>query len=412
MTKFYLIPILILAMACANKNSTKSDNPSDTIKNKTSTLPPVETKDKVGKSAAAFVGQTRIAAVKTTTEYSFKILTDKLSKPWSIKAMPDGKLLITEKEGYLRIANDDGSISDKIKGLPEVNSDGQGGLLDVCLDPDFETNRMIFFNYSENSAKGNLMAVGKAKLSEDNAKVTNVTTIYRAFPAYNGTLHYGSRIVFDTDGYLYVSTGERSDIETRPQAQWLNSAFGKIVKITKDGKPAPQNPFASNAKAFPEIYSYGHRNVQGLALHPVTGDLWETEMGPKGGDELNLIKAGNNYGWPTITYGVEYSGKTIGDNISASEGLEQPIYYWDPVISPSGITFYHNGNIPEWENNLFIACLSGNHINRIVIENDKVIGEERLLEQEKQRFRDVTQGKNGALYAVTDSGLLYRISKN
>jgi glucose/arabinose dehydrogenase len=194
-------------------------------------------------------------------------------------------------------------------------------------------------------------------------------------------------------------------------AQDLKAALGKVLRITKDGQPAPGNPFAGKPDARPEIWSYGHRNVQGLAFHPTTGDLWETEFGPRGGDELNRIEPGKNYGWPTITYGIEYSGEKIGDAIQKKDGMEQPVYYWDPVISPSGITFYSGSQIPEWKDNLFIASLSRTHIDRLVIENNKVTGEERLLAGEGQRFRDVTEGKDGALYAVTDMGRLYKISK-
>ncbi len=200
-------------------------------------------------------------------------------------------------------------------------------------------------------------------------------------------------------------------METRPQAQSLNSSLGKIIRITVNGEPAPGNPFENNSKARPELYSYGHRNVQSLALHPVTGDLWESEMGPRGGDEVNRIVAGKNYGWPTITYGIEYDGRTIGGKKTQMQDMEQPVYYWDPVVSPSGMTFCSGNAIPEWENNLFIGGLSSQHIIRLVIENNKVTGEERLLASEGERFRDVTEGKDGALYAITDSGKLYRIAK-
>ena len=209
-----------------------------------------------------------------------------------------------------------------------------------------------------------------------------------------------------------VSVGERSELETRPLAQDLKSAIGKILRITTDGKPAPGNPFEGNADALAEIYSYGHRNPQGIALHPETGDLWETEFGPRGGDELNRVVAGKNYGWPTITYGIEYSGKEIGEPpIQQKDGLEQPVYYWDPVLSPSGTNFYTGSAIPEWKNNLFIAGLSSMHIARIVIQDGKVVGEERLVSKEGERFRDVIQGSDEALYAITDSGKLYRIGK-
>ena len=218
-------------------------------------------------------------------------------------------------------------------------------------------------------------------------------------------------LLFDKDGNLFVSTGERSILEGRKQAQWLNSGLGKIFKITKDGKPAPGNPFLNQPDAMPEIYSYGHRNPQSLDIHPVTGELWEAEFGPRGGDEVNLVKPGKNYGWPTITYGIEYSGEKVGDAIQQKEGMEQPVYYWDPVVSPSGMIFYTSDSIPEWKNNLFIACLSSTQLVRLVIENNKVVGEESLLSDKKERLRDVTQ-LNGKLYVVTESGILFRVSKN
>lgn len=361
----------------------------------------------------AFEGQTRVAGVKTKTIFDVKVLTEGLVNPWGIANLPDGRLLITEKAGTIRIATVTGQLSEPITGLPAVNAEGQGGLLGVIVDPDFSNNRMVYWSFSENQPEGTLTAVGKGRLANDEKTIENATVIYRAFPAFKSTLHYGSRILFDKQGNLLVSTGERSDIKSRPQAQQLNSALGKIVCITKEGKPAAGNPFLNTTDAKPEIYSYGHRNVQSLAWNPVTGDLWEAEFGPRGGDEVNLIKPAKNYGWPTITYGIEYSGKTIGDGITQKEGMEQPVYYWDPVVSPSGMTFYSGEMIPEWKNNLFIGCLSGSHIARLVIKNNKVVGEERLLSGEKQRFRDVIQGKDGALYAVCDGlhGRLYRIGK-
>lgn len=286
------------------------------------------------------------------------------------------------------------------------------GLLGLTIDPEFATNRMVYWVFSENTPDGNLTAVAKGKLSADEKRIENATVIYRATPAHNSDLHYGGRILFDKTGNLFVSTGERSDLETRPLAQSLNAALGKILNITTEGKPVEGNPFLNTANARPEIYSYGHRNVQGLAFNPQTGDLWDAEFGPRGGDEINLVKPGKNYGWPTITYGIEYSGEKIGGAIQQHEGMEQPVYYWDPVISPSGITFYSSDSIPEWKNNLFIAGLSSNVITRLVINNNKVGGEERLLGDEKQRFRDIIQGNDGALYTVTDQGRLYRISKN
>ncbi|KAB7732394.1 PQQ-dependent sugar dehydrogenase [Rudanella paleaurantiibacter] len=372
---------------------------------------PVETKEPNSNYKSAFAGQTRVGSVKTKAGYEGKVLTEALKSPWGITSLPDGRLLITEKAGTMRIATPEGKLSETITGLPAVNSAGQGGLLGVRVDPAFEKTRMVYWVFAEPSDNGNLTAVAKGKLSADEKKIENPTVIYRATPAYKGTLHYGGRILFDKQGNLIISTGERSDKVTRPQAQSLNSGLGKVIRITTDGKPVSGNPFIGKDGARPELYSYGHRNVQGLALHPVTGDLWENEFGPRGGDELNRVEPGKNYGWPTITYGIEYSGQKVGEAIQQQAGLEQPVYYWDPSVSPSGMTFYTGDQMPEWKNNLFIGTLSGMHIARLIIENNRVVAEERLLTEDYQRFRDITQGKDGALYTVTDQGRLYRIAK-
>jgi glucose/arabinose dehydrogenase len=402
----------MLALTSCEKNASEK---SDVAKNDSTTTPvvqaPVETKAPNTAYKPAFPGQTRIAGVKSTTAYEGKVLTSDLKSPWGLTSLPDGRLIITEKGGTMRIATTTGKVSEPITGIPRVSAEGQGGLLGIRIDPDFEQNRLVYWVFSEPLPEGNLTAVAKGKLSADEKKIEGATVIYRATPAYKGTLHYGGRIVFDKTGNIIISTGERSDIVTRPQAQQLNSSLGKVIRITKDGKAVAGNPFEGKADAKPELYSYGHRNVQGLAFHPVTGDLWEHEFGPRGGDELNRIEPGKNYGWPTITYGLEYSGEKIGDAIQQKEGLEQPVYYWDPVVSPSGMTFYSSDSIPEWKNNLFIGALSGMHIVRLVIDNNKITGEERLLANENQRFRDITQGKDGALYAITDQGRLYRVYK-
>ena len=396
---------IIALTSCQKKDSETSGTSSD------STSAPVETQKPNSDYKPAFAGQTRIGGVKSVTPYEGKVLTSELKSPWGITSLPDGRLLITEKAGTMRIATTDGKLSAPITGIPAVNADGQGGLLGIRVDPDFEKNRMVYWVFAEAQKDGNLTAVAKGKLSADEKKIEGATVIYRATPAFASNLHYGGRILFDKNGDLIISTGERSDTISRPQAQHLNSSLGKVIRITKDGKPVLGNPFEGKANAKPELYSYGHRNVQGLALHPVTGDLWETEFGPRGGDELNRVEPGKNYGWPTITYGIEYSGSKVGGAIQQKEGMEQPVYYWDPVLSPSGITFYSSDSIPEWKNNLFIGGLSSMHIARLIIENNKVVGEERLLANEGQRFRDVTEGKDGALYAVTDQGRLYRIYK-
>ncbi|RXK83147.1 PQQ-dependent sugar dehydrogenase [Filimonas effusa] len=403
------VSIVLIAAGVVCASSCKQNSPIDDIPGNDTLYAPVETKPANTDYKPAFTGQTRIAGVKTTTPYGGTVLLEQLDRPWGITSLPDGRLLITEKGGTLRIATSNGQLSARIQGLPTVKDEGQGGLLGITVDPDFGSNKMVYWVFSEPLPEGNITSVAKGKLSADEKSIEQATVIYRATPAYNGTLHYGGRIIFDKSGYLFVSTGERSDLATRPQAQDLNSGLGKIVRITKDGQPAPGNPFAGQNR--PEIYSYGHRNVQGLTLHPGTGDLWETEFGPRGGDEVNRVEASKNYGWPTITYGIEYAGGKVGQGIQQQAGMEQPVYYWDPVVSPSGICFYTGSDVPEWKNNLFAACLSGLHVARLVIRDNKVTGEERLLADEGQRFRDITMGKDGNLYAVTDNGRLYKIHR-
>ena len=402
-----VIVTLVYSTGCANNepSSAANNNVSDT-----SSSPPVETKAPNSNYKPAFSGQTRIGSVKTSTSYKAEKIAEKIESPFAIVTMPDGKLFITSKSGYGEIHDTSGRLIKKITGFPAVVFAGQGGLLDVAFDPHFATNKIMYWSFSENYSPGNLTAVAKGILNEAAGKIENVSVIFRATPALNSNLHFGSRLLFAKDGNLFVSAGERSILEGRAQAQKLESHLGKIFKITTDGKPAPGNPFLNKAGAMPAIYSYGHRNVQGLAINPATGELWEAEFGPRGGDEINIIHAGKDYGWPTITYGIEYSGEKIGDAIQQKAGMEQPVYYWDPVISPSGICFYSGDAIPEWKNNLFVAALSGQHIDRLVIKNNKVVGEERLLADRNKRFRDVTY-LNNMLYAITDDGEIYRISK-
>ena len=298
--KNYLIlgifSVLICSESCANNNETPISD--------TALLPPVETRKPNAKYKPAFSGQTRIGAVNTSTPYKVDKLATNLGRPWAVVMLPDGRFIITEKSGFMTIHDKNGNLVKKITGFPAVDDDGQGGMLDVAHDPDFTSNKMIYWSYSEKSGSGNLMAVAKGKLNESAGTIENVKVIFRASPSLNSSLHFGSRLVFDKDGNLFVSTGERSISEGRKQAQWLNSGLGKIFKITKDGKPAPGNPFLNQKDAIPEIYAYGIRNAQGLDIHPVTGELWENEFGPRGGDEVNIIRAGKNYGWPTITDGI------------------------------------------------------------------------------------------------------------
>lgn len=405
-TALFSLSFLFLSAAC-DEGKTKNEQGNPLI-----ILPPVEIQKPNTTYKPAFEGQTRIAGVKTTTPYEAKAISSELDNPWAVTSLPDGRLAITEKGGTMRIATTEGIVSGKIEGFPEVDDRNQGGLLDVAPAPDFSTSRTLYFTLAERTPQGSLTAVGKGILSNDETTIDNFQIIYRAIPYFDNSMHFGSRIVFDKEGNIFITTGERSSLETRYNAQKLETAHGKVIHITTDGNAVQGNPFINTEGVLPEIYSFGHRNPQGLDIHPVTGELWLSEMGPRGGDELNIIESGKDYGWPTITYGIEYNGNIIGDGITQKEGMEQPIYYWDPVLSPSGMAFYNSTAIPEWENNLFIGGLSSRHIARIVIENNKVVGEERLLADEGERFRDIGAGNDGALYAVTDSGKLYRIAKS
>lgn len=380
--------------------------------NRPDTIAPVEKNKANTNYKPAFEGQTRTAGIQTKTAYDFKVITKQLKSPWGIAVLPDSRLLITEKDGVLRVVTKTGNVSEAITGLPKVDTRAQGGLLGIALDPQFVSNRTIYWTFTEPTTNGNHTAVAKGVWAKDEKTVQNIKVIYRSIPTHKGGLHYGGRLVFDKSGNLLVTIGERSDQSTRLLAQDLKSTLGKIIRITKEGKPAASNPFLKNKSVLPEIYSYGHRNPQGIAINPANGTLWASEFGPRGGDELNLIHPGKNYGWPVITYGLEYSGKPIGEPaLQAKKGMEQPVYYWDPVLSPSGMTFYSGKGIAEWKNNLFIGGLSSAHIARLVIKNNRIVGEERLLSREAERFRDVVEGKNGELYTITDAGKLYIIQK-
>ncbi len=374
------------------------------------TLPPVETKAPFSTYKPAVPGIYRVAGAKTTTPYKVEKIASKLGNPFAIVAMPDGRLMVTLKSGTMEIHDKNGTLIKKITNLPEVVYAGQGGLLDVAFDPNYNSNKLIYWCYSEKVEGGSATAVAKGKLDDAAGKVDNITVIFRQTPATKGNLQFGSRLVFDKKGNLYVSLGEKFAPEVRVQAQQLNSDLGKIIKITTSGKPAAGNPYANRSDAKPEIISYGHRNPEGLDIDPATGELWESEFGPHGGDEINLIRPGKNYGWPVITYGLEYSNDKVGEGIQQKAGMEQPVYYWDPVISPSGICFYEGTAIPEWKGNLFVSALSGQHLDRLIIKNNKVVGEERLLTDKDQRIRDVTYSNN-MLFAITDDGDIYRISK-
>lgn len=408
-----LLSVLIIAGGCSFPSQKPMGEPPSSLQTAESSnpsrLPPVETQPANTEYAPAFEGQTRVGGVKTTAKLDVSILTEELRSPWGLVAGPDGSLYITEKEGALRIMSPQGVLSKPILGFPKLASEGQGGLLDLALSPDFAVDRTIYFSFSEKSPEGSVTAVGYGILSADQSTLEEFQTVYRALPVYEVNHHFGSRVVFSSDGTLFVSTGDRQSDQTRMMAQTLDNGYGKVLHIQRDGTPAGDY-FPENQEALKEVFTYGHRNVQGMAFHPQTGDLWISEMGPRGGDELNLLLAGKNYGWPVVSYGIEYSGERVLEGITQKEGTEQPVYYWDPVLAPSGMAFYDAQQIPEWENNLFIAGLRGSHIARLVLADRRVIGEERLLEEEGERFRDVAMGADGALYAITDSGKLYRIA--
>lgn len=401
---------VLFITACGNQRTEETPPAKKESKEAKPEGAPVETASPETDYEPAFPEQTRVDAVKTEFDYKTTKIAEGLNSPWGIAGLPDGSFAITEKGGTLRVMSPKGELSGVIAGFPEVDSRGQGGLLDVKAGPDFAENRTLYFTFSEPSDEGNLTAAAKGRLSENNTAVENFTVIYRAMPYYESQGHYGSRIALDSDGNLFISTGDRMDAANRMRVQELNNGHGKVLHITPDGQPAGESSF-DQEEANPEIYSYGHRNVQGLDIHPETGDLWASEMGPQGGDELNLILPGRNYGWPFVSYGVEYGGAPVNEGKTTMENTEQPVYYWDPVLAPSGMTFYSSDEIPEWKNNLFIGGLRSQHIARIILEDNKVVGEERFLESEGERFRDVEMGQDGALYAITDSGMVYRIGK-
>jgi aldose sugar dehydrogenase len=323
-----------------------------------------------------------------------------LEHPWGLAFLPDGRMLVTERPGRLRLVNRDGRVSTPLAGVPAVQARGQGGLLDVALHPHFGENRLVYLSYAEPGDGGTAgTAVARSRLGESG--IDDVRVIYRQRPKVSGSNHFGSRLVFARDGTLFVTQGER--YAYRDAAQDLASGLGKIVRIHPDGTVPADNPFVGRAGAQPEIWSYGHRNVQGAALHPETGRLWIVEHGPRGGDELNTPEAGKNYGWPVITYGAEYWGPKIGEG-TAKSGMEQPLYYWDPVIAPSGLLFYTGDGIPDWKGSLLIGSLRPGLLVRLRLAGDRVVQEERYLGELGERIRDVRQGPDGHPYLLTDSG--------
>jgi len=321
-----------------------------------------------------------------------------LEHPWSMEFLPDGRILVSERPGRLRIISKEGTRSEPLTGIPGVFAEGQGGLLDIALDPGFSRNMLIYFSYAEEIDGKAGTAVAKAKLKEDGLE--NVQVIFRQLPKVKGPNHWGSRLVFGRDGTLFVTLGERFDHSKK--AQLLNDHMGKVVRITTDGATPPDNPFVSRKDALPEIWTYGHRNMQGAALDPQTGTLWTAEHGPRGGDEINIEQAGKNYGWPEASYGSHYTLLPIPDE-HASRGFIEPAFHWTPSVSPSGMIFYTGDHFKDWKGDLFVGALNGAALIRLDIENGKPVKEERLLQSLEERIRDVRQGPDGAIYLLTDS---------
>ncbi|MEJ8804295.1 PQQ-dependent sugar dehydrogenase [Pontibacter sp. H249] len=373
---------------------------------------PLETREaNVPEQKPTFEGQTRACGITTDAGFDVVVLTKELDTPWAVEPLPNGDFLVTEKGGQMRIVTASGQVGQPISGVPKVVSRGQGGLLDVALSPNFSSDRTIFWSFSEPRSNGNATSVARGVLSEDRRSLSQVKVIFQAKPAYDGDKHFGSRLAFAPDGMLFITLGERSDIEIRPQAQQMDSHMGKIIRIAPDGSVPKDNPFINQSGALPEIWSVGHRNVQSSAFDS-EGNLWVVDHGPRGGDEVNIIEKGKNYGWPIVTYGEEYSGRPIPNSVTTKEGFVDPVYYWDPVIAPSGAQFYTGDAFPEWRGNLFIGGLKDKVLVRLRIENNRVTGEEHLLEDRNQRIRDVRQGPDGALYVVTDqsNGELLKIT--
>ena len=354
----------------------------------------------------AFAGQTDAPEHKLDVPFEVVTVAEGFVNPWAVAFLPSGKMLVTERPGRLRVVSAEGKLSEPVAGLPQVDARGQGGLLDVTLDPNFASNNLIYWSYAEyQDGKVNSTAVARGKLVDDATapRLENVEVIYHQAPTLESRAHFGSRLVWGRDGTLLITQGDRSVTPGRMQAQNMDSGIGKIVRINRDGSIPKDNPFVGKPGVRPEIWSIGHRNIQAATAHPVTGDLWEVEHGTRGGDELNIALKGKDYGWPTIAYGIEYRGGPITGDITAKEGMEQPAYYWDPVIGPSGMTFYTANLFPAWKNSLFIGGHETRDVVRLTLKGNQVVGEERLLKDLKERIRDVRQGPDGALYLLTDS---------
>jgi glucose/arabinose dehydrogenase len=386
-----LIPTLVLALVACGPGQSAPADPAGPVETRPANAPDQK---------PAFAGQTRAPLQAAGAAYAVETLAGGLDHPWGLALLPDGRILVTERAGRLRIVGADGKLSGAVTGLPAIDVRGQGGLLDVAIDPDFARNGLVYWTYAEGGEGGNGTAAARGRLVGET--LTEVAVIWRQTPRLDSALHFGGRLVFAPDGKLFITTGDRSILPGRMQAQRLDGTLGKVIRILPDGAIPKDNPHAGHTGVKGEIWSAGHRNIQGAAINPATGALWTVEHGAKGGDELNHPQPGKDYGWPTITYGEEYSGKPIGEGVTARAGLEQPVYYWDPVIAPSGLAFHPGGLFPAWKGSLLVGSLREKHVARLTLDGDRVVGEERLFTELDQRIRDVRVGPDGAVYLLTD----------
>ncbi|MCH8683916.1 PQQ-dependent sugar dehydrogenase [Pedomonas mirosovicensis] len=352
---------------------------------------------------AACGGAVPGSASMAATSVKVETVAEGLEQPWGLAFLPDGRMIVTEKPGRIRIVSKDGKLSQPVASVPEVDDRRQGGLLGIALDPKFAENRLIYFAFSEpRGDAGNGTSVARAKLVEEGGapRLEGLQVIFRQMPTIKSSAHFGGRVVFAPDGTLFVTLGER--YSQKEKAQTLDNLLGKLVRINPDGSVPKDNPFVGKPGARPEIWSYGHRNIQGAAINPTTGKIWTVEHGAKGGDEINIPEPGKNYGWPVITWGVDYSGAKIGEG-THKEGMEQPIHYWNPSIATSGLAFYTGTLFPEWKGDVFVGGLAGQMLAHVDVEGNKVVGWEPLLQDLGERIRDVVQGPDGALYLLTDN---------
>jgi glucose/arabinose dehydrogenase len=358
----------------------------------------------VGRVSGAAQGADDLGVIESqAATFRVEVVAEGLTIPWGMAFLPDGRALVTEREGRLTLLDLGSGELIPVGGVPPVFNVGQGGLLDIALHPDYASNGWIYFSYSARMTQGATTVVDRARL--DGHRLVERERIFTARPFSRARNHFGGRLVLH-DGYLFLSIGERTD---RHRAQLLDAHNGKVVRVRDDGRIPSDNPFADHGGALPEVWSYGHRNPQGLTRHPETGELWEHEHGPRGGDEVNIIRPGRNYGWPVISYGREYRGGPVGEGITHQEGMEQPVHYYVPSIAPSGMVFYRGDTFPAWRGNLFIGALAMTHLNRLVIDGNRVVQEERLLEDRNWRVRFVREGLDGYLYLGVDDGLVVRL---